>query len=1364
VGYPALAGDAEALLDCIYNEYVLRTEQGESPEPAEYQARFPHLAAQLAMQFSLESALQSLEDGSEGPNEPPMAEQGAPEGRAAAKSTLLRSALTDFGNRESEEAAIPRVSGYEVLGELGRGGMGVVYKARQLALNRLVALKMIPAHADPEHQRRLKAEAEVVARLRHPNFVQIYDYALGERRPYLALEFVEGGTLAQKAAGVPQPPHRAAQIVETLAAAVHHAHREGLVHRDLKPANVLLTAEGVLKIADFGLAKRLAGERGVLAPGDQTATGALLGTPTYMAPEQVAGQRGAVGTATDVYALGVILYELLTGRPPFQGDSVLEVLRQVQEQEPLPPGRLQPGTPRDLETICLKCLQKEPRRRYAGAQALADDLRRFQAGEPIAARPVGPLGRTWRWSRRNPGWAAMLASLAALVLIIIIGTTLGMARLQTALNTSERNLDRATQAEKDTQRQVFDARLEQAQSNHRSRRSGQRFATLDVVRQAVQQGRKVNVPAAELDELRNIAIAALAMPDAYPAKSWDGFPPGSHWMDFDDTLTIYARTDDKGNCDICRRTGGGEVVHHPLPGLKSAPAYHGPRLSRDGRFVAVIYQDGRMQLWKLDGPEPEVWFEAKRVRAIDFRADSGQAIVAHSDGSLTHYDLAKRRSRSLPPNPDQLVEEVNVALHPTEPLVALCSYHYHDGVVLRDLRTGGIQRILPLPRGAFGCAWHPDGRMLATGGNEGDPQIRVFDATTGRLLRHFGRCAVSVVLTFNHAGDRLLAADTWSGGFTLWDARAGRSLLTLPPSVFYTTNLRFSRDDQLLGPCVEGSQVSVWRVGDAREYRTLQRHLKPPSEIYICAAVHPQGRLLAVGMNNGVGFWDLATGEELRYLATGPVGALLFEVSPALQSNQDTDRGSGLLIGSLGVWRCSILEKGLDPATYEIGRPQQVLKVGASGIASSDDRSVVGIASRRVSGNYKPGAWICSKKFETVDALAPGEDIVRVAVSPDGRWLVTSTHETGTVKIWETRTRQAVKELPGRSREIQFSPDGRWLATKDRLWRVGPTIADWFEGPELGRSNGSFVFSPDSRLLAIATSQGQIRLFDPDKGLDIARLEDPDQHSCNLAFSPDGTKLLAVHAKEGVHVWDLRRIRAHLKGMDQDWDAEPYPPVAGQASEQGYRPPVEPGQSLLERGEEHARQGQWKKAVTDLSHAAEFPALRASALMHRSLASLQLGEPTKAEADREVLHGAFRNCAWRFNDLAWRYATGPEARRQPLQAVALAEKAVVLQPANFLHWNTLGVSYYRAGRFQDAVTALEKSLNPGAGRANAFDLYFLALAHHHLGHEEVARVCLKQAQTWHERPGRPLSASEAGELHRFRTEAETVLGKTRQKD
>jgi hypothetical protein len=292
--------------------------------------------------------------------------------------------------------------------------MGVVYHARHLGLKRPVALKVVRAGecAGPPELARFRAEAEAVARLRHPNIVQVYEIGEHDGLPYFSLEFCDGGTLARRLAGGPLPAAAAAGLVETLARAVAAAHRAAVVHRDLKPANVLLTADGTPKVADFGLARRL-DEAGM------TASGAVMGTPSYMAPEQARGDTRAVGPAADIWALGAILYECLSGRPPFTAESAHDVLLQVISREPVPPSRLGGKLPRDLEVICLKCLEKEPARRYASAEAFADDLRRFRAGEPIQARPVGPVGRLWRRAKRNPVLTGL--SLAVGLLLVVAG-------------------------------------------------------------------------------------------------------------------------------------------------------------------------------------------------------------------------------------------------------------------------------------------------------------------------------------------------------------------------------------------------------------------------------------------------------------------------------------------------------------------------------------------------------------------------------------------------------------------------------------------------------------------------------------------------------------------------------------------------------------------------------------------------------------------------------------------------------------------------------------------------------------------------------------------------------------------------------
>ena len=429
--HPSLQESDESALELIYGEFLMREELGEAPQLEEFRWRFPRFAARLQKQLDLHGALLSLDSTPE---------------------TLLG---THAADDEAEVPASPGltrfiVPGFKILGELGRGGMGAVYKAWQVRLKRIVAVKVIrpDAYADVGAAARFQAEAEAAARLQHPNIVPVFEVGEHEGMGYLVLEYEAGGGLDRRLAGMLQDPDDSACLIETLARAIHYAHQNGIVHRDLKPANVLLTEDGIPKISDFGLAKLLERDDRLTQVGD------ILGTPSYMAPEQIRGSTDGITPATDVYALGAILYEMLTGRPPFKGTTPLSTMEQVASVEPLSPGKLHRHTPRDLDIIALKCLQKDPRRRYATALELADDLRRFLDRQPILARQTPAWERAWKWARRHPSAAtALLASLIA-IMLLLGGAVYHTARLRVAVRTARA----AEQASRNNEQAAFDQR------------------------------------------------------------------------------------------------------------------------------------------------------------------------------------------------------------------------------------------------------------------------------------------------------------------------------------------------------------------------------------------------------------------------------------------------------------------------------------------------------------------------------------------------------------------------------------------------------------------------------------------------------------------------------------------------------------------------------------------------------------------------------------------------------------------------------------------------------------------------------------------------------------------------------------------
>ncbi len=638
---------------------------------------------------------------------------------AMATQRIERSEITGTGAQvpieRSAGAPLPSVPGYTIQRELGRGGMGVVYLARQVGLGRLVAIKMLPQGAEAERTlNRFKTEAEVIARLQHPNLIQIYEVGSVEGRPFFSMEFVPDGTLEALVAGRPQPPREAARLIQVLATAMHEAHRCGVVHRDLKPGNILLRREGERpddatldsgawisgaagpaasfcpKITDFGLAKRLGEGEGL------TLTHSVLGTPCYMAPEQARGDSKHVAATTDVYSLGAILYELLTGRPPFKAATVWLTLQLVTSADPMPPRSLQPGLPADLEVICLKCLEKNPAKRYSKVIDLASDLRRFLEGEPIQARPTPLLERGVKWARRRPGTAAAIAVSVVGVASLLAGIAYHNVKLQGAL--------RAEQASAAESRRRL-VHLEVAQGNNALDRGDSTLAMLwfaDALRLDDPAGGnahrlRLGMAAASAPALRQIwfhgeavrqasfdaggsraftfsedatarvwdleTFAAIGKPLVHPAPVVDGSSGA-------DGLVVTACTDGSGRVWDTARGEVSAYLGHQGP-LTSA------RFDRAGGKIVTASGDGTAKLWTAEGKLIGILKHGGPVNDAAFGPGGGLVVTASDDHTARVWETERGTAVTPPLLHDSRV--VQAALSPDGKLVATAS----DDVVAR---------------------------------------------------------------------------------------------------------------------------------------------------------------------------------------------------------------------------------------------------------------------------------------------------------------------------------------------------------------------------------------------------------------------------------------------------------------------------------------------------------------------------------------------------------------------------------------------------------------------------------------------------------------------------------------------------------
>jgi WD40 repeat protein len=1058
-------------------------------------------------------------------------------------------------------AEMPGLPGYEILSELGRGGMGVVFKARQLALGREVALKMVlhGALAGPEAMLRFLREAELIARLRHPNIVQVYDFGTRDDKTFFSMELLEGGSLSQRHPGEPQAPAPAAGTVELLARAMQAAHEQGIVHRDLKPGNVLLDAQGIPKVTDFGLARQ--------SESHLTATGAVLGTPSYMAPEQAAGLAD-VGPAVDIWGLGAILYEQLTGRPPFRGASAWETIQMVLGTDPVPPSRLNPLVPHDLEVICLACLQKSPQRRYPTARDLADDLRHFLANEPIKARPIGAAERLRRWVRRNPVVAGLLAAVAASVLAGLAGV------LHFAFG-AERARVIAEQARGDER----DARIHAQRSASELRRGlvrqhlvlgTQRLEAADRDQALWEFAQAWNLDESE-DTAHRLRLGFTLQGGPQLAGICFHRRPVLDAIFHPDGKTILTRTDERKVYQWNPFTSEQTVAPLVHPAAVTA-AFFTP----DGERIVTGSADGNVRLWEArTGKLLRTLAQPGPVLALALRGKDRLLAVATQTGKVAFWSLRDGRPGGESLDLPAAVYHVAFSSDGTKLVTADASH----AARVWEVATGKCLTS-PLPhqdlRSQDEVAIHyrcwpvlsPDGSALATAfpNEESRADLSVHDLNTGkeRFARHKYKASLRQ-FRFHPGGDFVaFAGDTGN----LYDSRSGRDL----PGVFdhprESPHSCFSPDSKILATCSTGGLIHVFDFATRKERAQPMRcgdgvHsvvFSPDGGMLLAASHDGTARVIRVAASDNTRPLSLAESRHERFVSRS--GSHVVQYSPdgkrCVYSGPDgvylcdpdaTDKvrvdhlGKVKLVRFQPDGRCVLLQD--DQFTLRLfdartgTRMATPLRLNRGLIAlafSADGQCLLTVESANAEKRIGPvvTVWEMATGKPLLGPLHHWEtgpqafgdkawagQISRAALSPDGRRLVLASNATSALGVLDVPTgqpRARVRGFRGVLYGMRFSRDGESFLTHSsdgvaRLWRTedctpaGPPL----QHPAFCRKAS---LAPDGDRVVTAASDSVIRLWDGRTGDLLGRIEGwPQPQKNGVWFSRDGRALIIFDGK-----------------------------------------------------------------------------------------------------------------------------------------------------------------------------------------------------------------------------------------------------------